>query len=99
MTDLIRCPACRGAKKVPKLGGMIGECNTCSGKGTILAVDKPKPVIVEPVESQADIINAVANALPVSTVEPDKFTVEVLKPVEVDTKIDGKKALYKRKKA
>ena len=99
MTDTVRCPACRGAKKVPKLGGMIGECNTCTGKGTILAIDKPKPVIVEPVESQADIINAVANALPVSTVEPDKFTVEVLKPVEPDIKIDGKKALYKRKKA
>jgi hypothetical protein len=102
---------------------MIGECNTCSGKGTILAVDKPKPVIVEPVESQADIINAVANALPVSTVEhkhlleqpefrdalgnalneavKDKFTVEVLKPValpeEPQIKVDGKKALYKRK--
>jgi len=101
MTDTIRCPACRGAKKVPKLGGMIGECNTCNGEGTILAIDKTKPVIVETVESQADIINAVANALPVSTVKPkneavnDKLTVEVLKPV--DTKIDSKKALYKRK--
>jgi hypothetical protein len=103
MTDSIRCPACRGAKKVPKLGGMIGECNTCSGKGTILAVDKPKPVIVEPVETNIDIIKAVAEAVPVSTVEPDKFTVEVLKPValpeEPQIKVDGKKALYKRKKA
>jgi hypothetical protein len=91
MTDTVRCPACRGAKKVPKLGGMIGECNTCSGKGTILAVDKPKPVIVEPVESQADIIKAVAEALPVSTFEP------VALPEEPQIKIDGKKALYKRK--
>lgn len=100
MTDSIRCPACRGAKKVPKLGGMIGECNTCSGKGTILAVDKPKPVIVEPIESNADIIKAVSEAAPVSTVD-DKFSVEVLKPValpeEPQIKIDGKKALYKRK--
>ena len=118
MTDTVRCPACRGAKKVPKLGGMIGECNTCSGKGTILAVDKPKPVIVEPVDSNTDIINAVANAVPVSDSDcfmvptgidqppvqmPDKFTVEVLKPIalpeEPQIKVDGKKALYKRKKA
>ena len=101
MTDTVRCPACRGAKKVPKLGGMIGECNTCTGKGTILAVDKPKPVIVEPVESQADIIKAVAEAVPVSTVT---ITKELKLPnsdnVVIDSiKVDGKKALYKRKKA
>lgn len=111
MTDSIRCPACRGAKKVPKLGGMIGECNTCSGKGTILAVDKPKPVVVEPIETNADIIKAVSAAVPVTTLElkdmpqhthsQDKFSVEVLKPVslpeEPAIKVDGKKALYKRK--
>lgn len=84
MSDTVRCPACRGAKKVPKLGGMIGECNTCSGKGTIFAVDKVKPVAVEVVEVNADIIKAVSDAVPVSTVEPD-------------VKVDGKKALYKRK--
>src|SRR5690606_36788570 len=98
---LIRCPACLGAEKVPKFGGMIGVCKTCSAKGTILTIDKPKPVIVEPVDSNTDIIKAVAEALPVSTVEPDKFTVEVLKPValpeEPAVKVNGKKALYKRK--
>jgi len=92
----IRCPACRGAKKLPKLGGMIGECNTCSGKGTILAVDKPQTLIVEPVESNADIIKAVSEVVPVSNVE-------VLKPValpeEPMIKVDGKRAIYKRKKA
>ena len=100
MTDLIRCPACRGAKKVPKLGGMIGECNTCIGKGQIKAIDKP--VKVEAVSNEdvlsKELINAVADCVPASSV-PDKFSVEVLKPVQVDTKIDGKKALYKRKKA
>ncbi len=97
MTEFIRCPACRGAKKVPKLGGMIGECNTCSGKGTILAVDKPVKVVatLEDVISK-ELVNAVADCVPASSV-PDKFSVEVLKPVDV--KIDGKKALYKRKKA
>ena len=71
MTDSIRCPACRGSKKVPKLGGMIGECNTCTGKGTILAVDKPlkvEPVTLEDVISK-ELINAVANAAPVVTEE------------------------------
>lgn len=90
MTDTVRCPACRGAKKVAKLGGVIGECNTCSGKGTILAADKPKPVIVTVEDVCAkELINAVADCVPATTIQP----------VEQDTKIDGKKALYKRKRA
>lgn len=90
MTDTIRCPACRGAKKVPKLGGMIGECNTCKGKGNILACDKPAKVeiTVEDVCAK-EMINAVADCVPATTVEP----------IEADVKIDGKRALYKRKKA
>ena len=69
--DDIRCPACRGAKKVPKLGGMIGECNTCNGTGKIKAIDKPVPVVplVEPVISE--IKSAVANAVPVTTLKID----------------------------
>lgn len=126
MTDTVRCPACRGSKKVPKLGGMIGECNTCRGKGTILAEHKPVKVEVtlEDVISK-ELINAVAQAVPaeriiknapvegnvprediekaVKQVSDDKFVVEVLNPValpeEPQIKIDGKRALYKRKKA
>lgn len=86
MTDTVRCPSCRGAKKVPKLGGVVGECNTCEGKGTILAADKPKPVVVEAVPQVNEVVKAVADCVPAST-------------VELDVKIDGKKALYKRKKA
>jgi len=93
MTEYLRCPACRGARKVPKLGGMIGECNTCSGKGQILLADKPKPVKIEPVLPEVDIINRVAECVPSSD---DKF-IEL--PVEQQTKVDGKKALYRRKKA
>ena len=89
MTDSIRCPACRGAKKVPKLGGMIGECNTCSGKGSILAADKPRPVITVADVCAKELINAVADCVPATTI----------KPVNADVKIDGKKALYKRKRA
>lgn len=92
MTESIRCPACRGAKKVPKLGGMIGECNACSGKGTILAADKPaKPVLTVTDVCAKELINAVADCVPATTLD--------IKPVEQDIKIDGKKALYKRKKA
>lgn len=97
--DKIRCPACRGAKKVPKLGGMIGECNTCKGNGTILMTDKPKPVVIVEDVPSLDLINAVADSVASSGIEQansDKFVVEVLEP---DIKIDGKKALYKRKKA
>lgn len=99
MTDTVRCPACRGAKKVPKLGGVIGECNTCKGRGDILAADKPKPVISEPVACNQEIIAAVSHAVPTSSVT---ITTDVQLPdsdkVVVDSiKIDGKKALYKRK--
>lgn len=99
MTDTVRCPACRGAKKVPKLGGMIGECNTCAGKGTILASDKPKPVEIMPLESNVDIINAVSNALPVMTHELKDSINEssIALPEEPAIKVDPKKALYKRK--
>lgn len=95
MTDSIRCPACRGSKKVPKLGGMIGQCNTCNGKGTILAVDKPVKVdsIVEDVCAK-ELINAVAQAVPVSD---DKFEVAQDLVEEPAIKVDPKKALYRRK--
>lgn len=101
MTDTIRCPACRGAKKVPKLGGMIGECNTCTGKGTILLADKPpKPEITIVDVCEKELINAVADCVPGTD---DKFIVEVLdSPVvltEQPAKIDGKKAVFKRKTA
>lgn len=72
---------------MPKLGGMIGECNTCVGKGTILASDKPKPVVVESIPVVTNIVNAVADSVPATTV------------VEPDIKVDPKKALYKRKRA
>lgn len=86
MSETIRCPSCRGAKKVPKLGGIVGECNTCAGKGTILAADKPKPsAAVETITPDAMVIKAVADAIPTSNI------------VEPIIKVDGKKALYKRK--
>ena len=87
MTDKIRCPSCRGSKKVPKLGGMIGDCNTCNGEGSIQASDKPIAVVAEIVEPVKELINQVAECLPVSDIEPVK-----------DVKIDAKRAVFKRKK-
>ncbi len=104
MSDTIRCPACRGAKKVHKLGGMVGECNTCVGKGSILFADKPKPVINEPVVNEGVVISSVADCVPASDINPFKEkTIAVLdsiKPKEesTDIKVDGKRALYKRKR-
>lgn len=90
--DKVRCPACRGSKKVSKLGGMIGECNTCEGTGQINAIDKPKPVEVTIDDVIAkELINAVADCVPASKIDT--------LPVTPDIKIDGKRALYKRKTA
>jgi len=84
MTDTIRCPACRGSKRVAKLGGVIGECNMCKGLGTILEADKPRAVVQMDSPLISELVKAVADSIPVST---------------IDTKVNGKKALYKRKSA
>lgn len=89
MTDTVRCPSCRGAKKVPKLGGMIGECNTCLGKGNILACDKPVAVITETAPITEDIIKAAAECLPIAE--------SVAKISELP--IHDPKNIYRKKKA
>lgn len=106
MSETIRCTSCRGAKKVPKLGGVIGECNTCGGKGTILAVDKVKQVMVEVVDKPQDVIQSVAASVRASDMQEqvDRFKkaeVNLLNDI-VDKampliKVDDKKVLYKRK--
>lgn len=95
MTELVRCPACRGAKKVAKIGGMKGDCNLCKGKGSVLGLEKveiKEPVKVEPV---AELISQVADCVPSSTVTPSDI---VTLPVEPQIKIDPKRTIYKRKK-
>lgn len=96
MTDLIRCHSCRGAKKVSKLGGMIGECNTCNGLGQINASDKPLAVKVEPTTIVDNVVQAVSDCVPASDIE-HKATIETL-PI-ADVKVNPKKSIYKRKKA
>jgi RecJ-like exonuclease len=106
MNESVRCPSCRGAKKVPKLGGIVGECNTCRGKGSILLADKPKPQVIEHLEPASDIIKQVSNVAAVKierkidltesdSVKIDSFTIL---PEEPQIKLDPKKAIYKRKK-
>lgn len=91
MTDTVRCPSCRGAKKVAKLGGIVGECNTCKGKGTILAADKPVTVVAVVAEPVSEVIAAVADCMTVSDIKPVAN--------EPSIKVDGKRAIYKRKTA
>ena len=95
--EMVRCPGCRGMKKVAKLGGIMGDCNQCQGKGQIKAVDKVvvKTVEVEPVQ---DIKKAVAEAIPFKAKEEPAKAVEVKEEPKPKAKIDGKKAVFKRKK-
>lgn len=72
MSERIRCTSCRGSKQVAKLGGIMGECNACEGKGTILASDKPVVAVPEIVEPVAELIAAVSECVPVAAVEQAK---------------------------
>ncbi len=78
----IRCPQCRGVKKCNGMGHVYGDCGMCNATGLIETRVKVEPVVSQPV---IDIIEQVSNAV----VEPVK---------EVEQKIDGKRAVFKRKK-
>lgn len=91
MVTTVRCPHCRGAKKVPQLGGIIGNCRLCKGDGQIKQVDKPVEVIanvaVDVTDGVCEIRELVANVVP----EPN---VVVIKP-----KVSAKpKRAYNRKR-
>ena len=89
--QMIRCPACRGAKKVAKLGGMLGDCNTCIGKGEIKECDKPVIVMAPIPEPVAEIVKAVSEAVAVKATSPEPVT------QELPLKIPVKPNIYKRK--
>jgi len=50
MLEKKKCSSCRGAKQVAKLGGIMGDCNTCSGSGFAA-----KPVKVAEVQKSDDV--------------------------------------------
>jgi hypothetical protein len=98
MADLVRCSNCRGMKKVAKLGGMMGDCNLCKGTGEIEVSAKPVAV-VESMPLLNDIIAATANCIGiVDSASASDAKIEVKDVVKDVIKIDGKKAIFKRKK-
>ena len=100
MNDTVRCPSCRGAKKIAKLGGIVGECNTCMGKGTILLKDKPVVLKVQALGANAGIIGQVARCLPIEPMGRGSVVLDSkVDNVVKNEKVDGKRAVYKRKKA
>jgi len=50
---LTKCPSCKGAKKMIKLGGMEGDCNKCSGAGYVSKEEEVKTEPVEPVSTKS----------------------------------------------
>ena len=92
MTDLIRCNSCRGRKKVIKLGGIEGDCDTCKGNDKIKACDKVLTVIQEQPIVATGIISQVADCVPVT---PKSNNVD---PIEAGI-VKSKPNLYKRKAA
>lgn len=54
-TSLVRCPACRGAKQVNRMGGIIVTCTHCKGVGQLEAVDAVITEVVEKSEPAAGI--------------------------------------------
>lgn len=94
MIEMIRCPACRGTKKVPRLGGVIGDCDTCKGKGQIELSNKPVKVIPESVADDVKIVAQVADVGIASKIEPEPIPVELIS----DSKSETRKAIFTRKK-
>lgn len=135
MDEMMRCPPCKGTKKVAKLGGMIGDCDMCKGEGKILLKDKPKAPAYEAAPIHGEILRQVAECVPTSVIEHEnvdedrvcfsargayvdapKPTKEPMKaqlkkvnkakeaenqsePKAQPAKVNGKRAIYKRKKS
>ncbi len=87
--NMIRCPHCRGTKKVPKLGGIIGECDSCNATGKISVEDRPNYSQKIEQELVGDIIKQVADSVPIAVNEV------IEEPL---VKVDTKRTLYRQKK-
>ena len=89
MAHEIRCPRCKGLKRIPLLGGMVGDCPQCEGIGKVVAEEVIQPAIVAEPEPSAEVIKEVQKAVD-----------NVKQPVLIDepVKMDKKRAIYKRKK-
>src|SRR5690606_40897420 len=79
--EMIRCPACKGTKKVAGLGMIVNDCTMCFATGKIKASDKPKPIeqIVE--ESVKEVIAEVSKQEPTIL-----FSEELVNEIKEETK-------------
>jgi hypothetical protein len=69
----IRCPACKGAKQVMKLGSIYGPCNTCKGRGVVKEIEpKDKPLLSpEEIEPPKKVFEPPKEA-PIKPTKPSK---------------------------
>ena len=70
MPEKMRCFSCRGAKQVAKLGGIMGDCNACSGSG--LAEKPVKVAEVQKADDVKEIIKQVSESKLVSNSKKKK---------------------------
>ena len=101
MSDLIRCPSCLGAKRVPGLGSIINDCNLCEATGKIKACDKPVSMVIEPVIVVKDLIDQVADCAPVSVIDVIAGAVvagEHKVEIESNSNSQAKRQVFQRKK-
>jgi len=109
--EMIRCPACKGTKKVAGLGMIVNDCTMCFATGKIKASDKPKPIEQIVQESVKEVIAEVSKQEPtilfndelVNEIKEETKQVNELtedKPIAVnDSPVvkTGKRAIYRKK--
>ena len=88
--ELVRCPCCRGSKKVAKLGGIVGDCDHCDATGKVKPT--PKVIVDQIVDDTVSIVDAV------SRVHHSADIIESLSEIIVDESAEeiGKRKIYKR---
>ena len=97
MSEMVRCVSCRGAKQVPRLGGIYGDCLTCHATGKMKACDVVRPVVVVASLPMTDaLIASTAECVPVEIKDSPVSEVAVEPVAQHDTKA---RKVYKRKSA
>lgn len=79
--EMIRCPACKGTKKVSGLGMIVNDCTMCYATGKIKASDKPKTIEQVVEESVKEVIAEVSKQEPTIL-----FNDELVNEIKEETK-------------
>lgn len=79
--EMIRCPACKGTKKVAGLGMIVNDCTMCFATGKIKASDKPKQIEQIVQESVQEVIAEVSKQEPTIL-----FSEELVNEIKEETK-------------